>query len=70
MSEVRNRQISYDITNMWNLKKQKRYRQIFYKTGVTDLENKHYYQVIRRGGMNWDIGTNIYTLICIKYITN
>ena len=22
------------------------------------------------GGMNWEIGIDIYTLICIKYITN
>ena len=23
-----------------------------------------------RGGMNWEIGIDIYTLICIKWITN
>ena len=22
------------------------------------------------GGMNWEIGIDIYTLICIKYVTN
>ena len=24
----------------------------------------------RKGRMNWEIGINIYTLICIKYITD
>ena len=24
----------------------------------------------RESGMNWDIGINMHTLLCIKYITN
>ena len=24
----------------------------------------------RRGGMNWEIGIDMYTVICIKWITN
>ena len=39
----------------------------------TDVENKRRYQGGRGGGgMNWEIGINIYTLLilCIKQITN
>ena len=35
----------------------------------TDVENKHANQGRKGGcggGMNWEIGTDIYTLICIK----
>ena len=32
----------------------------------TDLENKHMNTVIGRdGGINWEIGIGIYTLLCI-----
>ena len=33
---------------------------------VTDVENKHGYQGIKRGGVNWEIGTNIQTLLFMK----
>ena len=38
----------------------------------TDVENKSMYtKGGKRGtGMNWEIGIDIYTLICIKGITN
>ena len=42
----------------------------------TDVENKHMdaeggkQRMRGGGGMNWEIGIDIYTLICIKYITN
>ena len=37
----------------------------------TDIENKHM-DIKRgwRGGMNWEIGTDTYTLLCIKQVTN
>ena len=42
----------------------------------TDVENKHGHQGGKAagggagGGMNWEIGIDMYTLICIKWITN
>ena len=43
----------------------------------TDVEKKHGHQGGKvaaggggGGGMNWEIGIDIYTLICIKWITN
>ena len=30
---------------------------------VTDVENKHGYQGVRGGGINWEIGIDIYTLL-------
>ena len=38
---------------------------------MTDIENK--LMVTKRaveGGMIWEAGTDIYTLLCIKWITN
>ena len=39
---------------------------------LSDVENEHVvYQVEkRRGGINWEIGIDIYTLLYIKQITN
>ena len=38
---------------------------------VTDLENKHHYQGRKQGsGMKWETGIHVYTLLCIKEITN
>ena len=40
-----------------------------YKTQiVTDVENN--LMVMGRGGINWEIGNDIYTLLCIKQKTN
>ena len=37
----------------------------------TDIENKHMdTKGGKGGGMNWEIGIDIYTLLCIKQITN
>ena len=41
----------------------------------TDVENKHVDTKVGSGGgvgggMNWEIGIDMYTLICIKWITN
>ena len=35
-----------------------------------DVENKHGYQGVRRGGINWEIKIDIYTLLYIKWIIN
>ena len=40
------------------------------RSTVTDVENKHSCQRIRWGGINWEIGIDIYTLLYIKQITN
>ena len=43
----------------------------------SDVENKHmdtkggkWWRAAGGGGMNWEIGVDIYTLICVKWITN
>ena len=42
----------------------------------TDVENKHMdakggkWQGASGGVMNWEIGIDIYTVICVKWITN
>ena len=62
---IRERQISYDITYMWNLKNDT--NEPIYKT---DVENN--LMVTRgkrwgeRGEINWEIGIEIYTLLYIK----
>ena len=43
LSEVRERQISYDITYMWNLKYDTN-EHIYETNRLTDTENKHGYQ--------------------------
>ena len=44
------------------------------RNGDTDVENKRMDTKGGKweggGGMNWEIGIDIYTLICIKWITN
>ena len=64
----RERQISYDITYMWNLG-EKNTNELMYKTEKdSDIESKH--MVIKRkrgrGGINQEDGINIYTLLYIK----
>ena len=59
------RQTPYDITYMWNLKYDT--NELIYKT-ETDLENKVMVTKGEKGreGINWEIGTDIYTLLYIK----
>ena len=61
---------------MWNLEKWYRRTGLQGRNRDTDVENK---RMDTKGGkwrgrgggvMNWEIGINIYTLICIKWITN
>ena len=66
------------LTYIWNLKKWYRWTGLQGRNRDTDVENKC---MDSKGGrwlgghgcsvvMNWEIGIDIYTLICIKWITN
>ena len=73
----REKQILYINAGMWNLEKWYRWPGLQGRNRDTDVENK-----CRDtkggsggvggggGGMHWEIGIDIYTLICIKQITN
>ena len=56
----------------WSLCEKKQIR----KCCHTDVENKRMdtkggkWRGVGGGGMNWEIGIDTYTLICIKWITN
>ena len=58
----RKKQISYNITYMWNLEKWYRWTYLQSKNRVTDVENK---LTVPKGGlragMNWEVGIGIYT---------
>ena len=72
----REKQISYVNTYMWNLEKGYRWTGLQGRNRDTVVENKHMdtkegkWQGGGGGVMNWEIGIDIYTLICIKWITN
>ena len=53
---------------MWNLKKKNGTNERIYKTEiVTDVENKLMVTMGGGGGgINWEIGIDAYTLLCIK----
>ena len=61
---------------MYNLEKWYRCTGLQGRNKDTDVENKHMdtkggkWWGAGGGGMNWEIGIDIYTLICIKQITN
>ena len=63
---------------MWNLEKWCRRTSLQGINRDTDVENKRRNTKGGKrgwvgsdgGGMNWEIGIDIYTLICIKQITN
>ena len=65
LSEDRERQLSYDITYMQNLKK-KNYTSKLYLQNInrlTDLQNK---SMVSRGkgrGEDWEFGIDMYTLL-------
>ena len=64
----RERQISHDITYMWNLKKMIQMN-LFTKYKQTHRLRKQSYGYQRGkegGGINWEFGINIYTLLYIK----
>ena len=56
---------------MWNLEKFHRCSYLQSRNRDTDIENKGMdTKGERKRGMNWEIEINIYTLPCIKQITN
>ena len=56
---------------MWNLEKLYRCTYLQSRHRDTDLKIQKYgYQGGWWGGMNWEIGVDMYTLLCIKQITN
>ena len=71
------KQISYISAYMWNLEKWYRWSSLQGRNWDTDVENKRMDtkggkpQWGRDGGvLNWAIGINMYTLMCIKLMTN
>ena len=62
---------------MWNLEKQYRWTGVQGSNWDTDVENKRMDTKGESGGggvggcvMNWAIGIDVYTLMCIKLMTN
>ena len=57
----------HKLTPMWDLEKWCRWTYLQRKNKNTDVENKH--MDTKRGirsGMNWEIGMDIHTLLCVK----
>ena len=74
LSEVsqRERQISYDIAYMWNQKNWYKWTYLQNRNRLTDLENE---LMVTRGegsggGVDWEFGIDMYTLLYLKEITN
>ena len=73
----REKQISYITACMWNLEKWYRWTGLQDRSWDTDVENK---RMDTKGGkprwggdggvLNWVIGIDMYTLTCIKLMTN
>ena len=59
----------YGITYMGNLKKGGT-NELIYKTEVEAWMQETNLWIPGWGGINWKIGTDVYTLLYIKYITN
>ena len=70
----REKQISYIYAYIWNLEKWYRWTDLQVRNRDTDVEDKRMDTKGGNwrggGGMNWETGFDIYTLICIKWITN
>ena len=67
----RERQILYGITYLWNLTKGYKWNYLQNRHGITDVEDNHSSQGARGwGGISWETGTDIYTLLDIKQVTN
>ena len=64
------RDIACDITYVWNPKEWYKQTCLQNRNRFTDVENKQGYQVGRVGGMNWEIGVDVCTLLYIKWVTN
>ena len=60
------RQISYDTAYMYNLKKKKAQMNLFTKIRIeSQMEKTNLWLLERKeeGGINWEVGINIYTLL-------
>ena len=73
----RKKQISYINSYMWNLEKWYRWTSLQGRNWDTDVANKRMdtkwgkrWRGWGGGGMNWEIGIDMYTLMCIKWMTN
>ena len=73
----REKQISYNIAYMWNLEKLYRRTYLQRRNSDTDVENKCMDTKggkLRWGGdgglLNWAIGIDMYTVMCINLMTN
>ena len=67
---ARERQISYDITYVCNLKKEYKWTYLQNKYSHRCRKQTYGYHRGRGGGINWEIGIDIYTLWYIKQVTN
>ena len=63
-------QISYDTSSMQYLKKVYKWVYLQNRNKITDVENKFIVTKGERGGINWVIGIDIYTLLYLKQVTN
>ena len=70
LSEVSQRQISYSITQMWNLILKNDKNELIYKTETDSQISKTNFTVNKgetwQGGINQEFGINIHTLLYIK----
>ena len=66
------KKILYINVHMWNLEKWHRWSYLQSRNRDTDVENKCMDTKEEGGGMNWEIGIDIYILstVCIKQISN
>ena len=66
VSQTRERQISYDIAYMWNLKQDR--NELIYKTEIDSQAQKTNLWLPKGkggGGINQEFGINIYTLLYV-----
>ena len=57
---------TYNIAYMWNLQKAYKWTYLQNRNRVADVENKLMVTRGSGGGINWEIGIDIYTLLYIK----
>ena len=69
MKSKREKQISCSITYMWSLEKWYRWIYLQSRNGVTDVQDKLMVPKGGKSGMNWEMWTDLYTLVHIKSIT-
>ena len=62
----RERQILYDVTYMWNLKQWYKWSYLQNRNRATNVKSKLIVIGGERGGINWELETDIYTLLHIK----